>query len=462
MLEAIKTFSRGRLQTTVTEEKTIKDFLELGTENDEAPDDASWTKTEAGWKMVTDDVYLSAPIHECHGQCYGFEKERDAWIKPKLTFFSAAEARPGYNTRSASEYHDVDAVLLEKVRHLARMIKSSKKTVVYAGAGLSTAAGISDYATSRRGQPDIEGQHEAKAKTYRSPMCAQPTLSHRVLVGLQRAGYLQRIIQQNHDGLPQKAGMPQHVVNEIHGALHSPDNPVVPMSGSLREDLFADLLDCEITSDLTIAVGTSLCGMNADRVVSTPAAKAPRRAIGSVVIGLQRTALDEIATLRIFATCDETFALLAELLALDDVPAANPEGTFFSPPVLQNAKEKKQYLLSGLRYDSMGSALGREINPRLLKLDLRPGAKLVIPTGVYKGASGYVDGYDREGNPRCLFRINLKKDGSVKAPRTLVLGTWWLQAAYDGLVTQLPVVNFPDADRNSPASRKLRALVDAY
>jgi NAD-dependent SIR2 family protein deacetylase len=38
-------------------------------------------------------------------------------------------------------------VLLAKVKLLAAMLKRSKRPVVYAGAGLSTASGILDYAT---------------------------------------------------------------------------------------------------------------------------------------------------------------------------------------------------------------------------------------------------------------------------------------------------------------------------
>ena len=39
---------------------------------------------------------------------------------------------------------------------------------------------------------------------------------------------------QNHDGLPQKAGVPQEMVNEIHGSWFDPSNPVVKYSGSLK------------------------------------------------------------------------------------------------------------------------------------------------------------------------------------------------------------------------------------
>ena len=51
-------------------------------------------------------------------------------------------------------------------------------------------------------------------------------------------------------GLPQKAGMPQWRINEVHGAWYDPSNPVVPMDGTLRPDLLEDLLDWEEKADL--------------------------------------------------------------------------------------------------------------------------------------------------------------------------------------------------------------------
>jgi len=499
MLAEVISFDPSQLRPTHRVETSITNYLKLGTENDEAPSER-WEKGADGWRPVSQDVRLTAPFHECHGQCYHFEAVRDAWKPPRLVFYSAAEARPGYNTRSASEYLDDEDVLQAKVTRLAQLVSASRKTVVYAGAGLSTAAGISDYATIGRtkGQVQatlggelaaaVEKRESKKPASYLSPMCAQPSLSHRVLVGMYRAGFLQRVIQQNHDGLPQKAGMPQHIVNEIHGALHAPDNPVVPMSGSLRDDLFADLLESERTADLTIAVGTSLCGMNADRVVSTPAEKAPSTALGSVVIGLQRTALDDSATLRLFARCDDVFRLLSKELALEDVvPEARPEGAYFCPPVLEETQDtaadpEQRYLLSGLCFDAMGRRVDMDTQsnrahwPQVAgicsngtstkqlpsKLDVRDGAQLIIPSGLHAGAMGEVDGCDREGNPRCRFRVNLKKNGTFKAAHMMVLGTWWLQAAAEGSIIQLPVVNPPADDDTSPAAMELRALCKAY
>jgi hypothetical protein len=63
-------------------------------------------------------------------------------------------------------------------------------------------------------------------------------------------------------------------MNEIHGSWYDPSNPVVMMSGSLRDDLFADLLRIEHSADLCLCLGTSLSGMNADRVADMVSRKA--------------------------------------------------------------------------------------------------------------------------------------------------------------------------------------------
>merc|ERR1712070_395772 len=165
-----------------------------------------------------------------------------------------------------------------------------------------------------------------------------------------REGHLFRFIQQNHDGLPQKAGMPQHLLNEIHGAWFDPSNPVVAMSGNLREDLFSDLLECERQADLVLALGSSLCGMNADRLVSTCALRARKNralkeaaagtqkkaagvslksfseeqvsgltSFGSIIVSLQRTVHDHNSSLRIFGLIDEVMEMLAEEMDLGEM-----------------------------------------------------------------------------------------------------------------------------------------------
>eukprot|EP00927_Polykrikos_kofoidii_P056002 TRINITY_DN50184_c0_g1_i1.p1 TRINITY_DN50184_c0_g1~~TRINITY_DN50184_c0_g1_i1.p1 ORF type:complete len:456 (+),score=91.55 TRINITY_DN50184_c0_g1_i1:119-1369(+) len=403
-----------------------------------------------------------------HGQCFGFENERAQWQAPRMVVQSHAEARPGYDSMDASEYVEVEETFRAKVKVLARLLRSAKRCIVYTGAGLSTAAGIGDYASQAPESVSGVGKPEAPAPlaasdgpekvAFKSPFCAQPTPAHRVIVALHREGFVFRWVNQNHDGLPQKAGLPQQAINEIHGAWHAPDNPVVQMSGNLRGDLFQDLVDCEREADLSIAVGTSLCGMNADRVVTSVAARAAKGVtgnLGSVVIGLQRTVLDETATLRIFGRCDDVFAALAGELNLT-VPSAPPEGEYFVPAALVGRAEE-DYLFSDIPYNAAGELSSEAFST----LDLRDDVELVIPTGMHAGAVGVVDGFDREGNLRCRFRLKPKK-GNLRAPVMLLLGRWWVQAAVDGSVAQLPVVNKPAESDNSLPAASLRSVVEEY
>eukprot|EP00928_Gymnodinium_smaydae_P097617 TRINITY_DN8894_c0_g1_i1.p1 TRINITY_DN8894_c0_g1~~TRINITY_DN8894_c0_g1_i1.p1 ORF type:complete len:454 (-),score=101.96 TRINITY_DN8894_c0_g1_i1:166-1527(-) len=420
---------------------------------------------------------LDAKLDECHGRCFGFEQERSEWLPPRVITKCSKEARPGYHSMTASEYEDDEIVLKAKVRVLGALLKRAQRCVIYSGAGLSTGAGIGDYASqseesasgtapppranflseiqSRGGVPSAG----PAAPPLRSPLCAQPTLSHKVLVALHRAGHVHRWINQNHDGLPQKAGIPQEAINEIHGAWHAPDNPVVPMSGSLREDLFADLRDCEQNADLAIAVGTSLCGMNADRVVTSAAERAAARqsgSLGSVIIGLQQTVQDCHATLRIFGRCDDVFKLLAEELEFNDLPSW-AAGEYFVPEVLKGRAEE-EYIFQNLAYDAAGN---RSTESAKLVWDLRDDAELVIARGMHAGAKGVVDGFDREGNVRCRFILKPQK-GKLRAPVPLLLGRWWIQAAVDGAVATLPVVNLPDESDMQPAAQYIRELAETY
>jgi NAD-dependent SIR2 family protein deacetylase len=131
-----------------------------------------------------------------------------------------------------------------------------------------------------------------------------------------RCGHLKHWVQQNHDGLPQKAGYPQHALNEIHGAWFDPSNPVVPMDGHLREDLNKWLDQEEDTADLVLAMGTSLCGMSADRIVEGAARRRleDSTGLGAVIVGFQRTRMDGMASLRIFAAIDEVMVSDGRLL----------------------------------------------------------------------------------------------------------------------------------------------------
>ena len=69
----------------------------------------------------------------------------------------------GNNTKS-HEYLDSENVLRAKMENVAKMILRSRNCVAYCGAGLSKAAGISDYAT----KSDKSGTKETVNVTCRS------------------------------------------------------------------------------------------------------------------------------------------------------------------------------------------------------------------------------------------------------------------------------------------------------
>ena len=74
------------------------------------------------------------------------------------------------------------------------------------------------------------------------------------------------------------------------------------------------------SADLVLVIGTSLSGLNADKVAINPAKRTlTGKSLGTAIINLQQTVCDPGATLRIFAECDDFFEkLLAHLsLAID-------------------------------------------------------------------------------------------------------------------------------------------------
>jgi hypothetical protein len=87
------------------------------------------------------------------------------------------------------------------------------------------------------------------------------------------------------------------------------------MCGELRSDLFESLVELENSdSDFMLAMGTSLSGMNSDRIVSSPASRSSSHS--TIIVSLQRTALDALASVRIFAKCDHFARLLAAELCI--------------------------------------------------------------------------------------------------------------------------------------------------
>lgn len=305
---------------------------------------------------------------------------------------------------------------------LADLLRCSRKTLAYTGAGLSVAAGIAMAATGSgtKGKLTLE---------------AEPTLAHRVMAQLNRRGLLHAWVQQNHDGLPQKAGYRQEDINEIHGSWYDPSNPVVKYSGTLQSDLCEDMEMQAKTADLCIVLGTSLTGLNADQCVTKTATRSTVRvseekaSLGSVIISPQRTSQDGAATLRIFAKADEVMAALAIELGLGPVPSA---------AVLRQSFPKTSRVLvpydkEGLRSDTVKTWW-----------DLSPGAKVKI--GKFHNIEGSHQPSFQHITSDSVGTVTGRDDRTCTITvefggKTVKLGVWWLSTALRGGVSWLPLVN---------------------
>ena len=229
------------------------------------------------------------------------------------------------------------------------------------------------------------------------------------------------------------------------------------MSGSLRADLFSDLLAWEQKADLTLAVGTSMCGMNVDRVFTTVANKGRHavtgdkkqyaKSLGGVIINRQQTQFDHLACLRIYADIDEVMGLLLTALEMQEdkqlitavmgspvisdhflkVDACTQLGHTETPPDVFR-----------IPYDLTGRLQDPSSSSSFTLLDLRVGSQVRLTGGPYEGDCGEILGRNREGHFRIQFRHLV---GKTRRPFESVLGVWWLQAAVLGNVARLPVVS---------------------
>lgn len=243
-------------------------------------------------------------------------------------------------------------------RRVADLILSSKRVVVFTGAGVSTESGIPDF----RSPGGIWTRFDPEDFTYQKFVSdvgarrkhwqllgdgslttkAKPNPAHYAVAELDRMGLLDCVITQNVDNLHQKAGVPDEKVFELHGNLlwaaclgcgrrypfeqiltrlekgeEIPDceachGILKPDAVFFGEDLPADVLR-EATrrangADLFIVIGSTL--------VVYPAAYMPQYAVSGgaklVIINLSSTPMDSEATVLIRARAGEAMAKVLE------------------------------------------------------------------------------------------------------------------------------------------------------
>ncbi len=124
---------------------------------------------------------------------------------------------------------------MEEIVWLAQLIRESKKTIVFTGAGVSTESGIPDFRSpggiwSKYNPEDFTIQKFLSGPAARKRIwkmsaesglltAAEPNPAHYAIAKLHNLGKLDCVITQNIDNLHQKAGVPEDRVLELHGNM---------------------------------------------------------------------------------------------------------------------------------------------------------------------------------------------------------------------------------------------------
>ena len=166
---------------------------------------------------------------------HGFDAPQGLADPKKVVDWSSSRGQDATGI-AAHEFRDTDEALHVKVKFLADMLMRAKHACVYTGAGISTAAGIADYASRAGARSSVltktEDSLDGNPFSAGSALHAAPTYTHKALTALHRRGMLEGgWVQQNHDALP-KGRLPAEGHQRVHGAWMDPSNPVVPMDAA--------------------------------------------------------------------------------------------------------------------------------------------------------------------------------------------------------------------------------------
>lgn len=258
------------------------------------------------------------------------------------------------------EHFDDEADITRKAAALADMFRSGRKVIAFTGAGISTSCGINSF----RGPDGVwtcraQGREPPASK---SALTCIPSYSHMALVTLAREGLLHGLISQNTDGLHRKSEFPMDKFAELHGSVltekcercgheftrdyrtrvartthdhktgrrcSAPDSSRKSgvCGGSLHDTIInfgEGLPEMPLRRGFAFAEEADVCIVLGSSLRVTPAADMPARVVergGSLVIcNLQRTPLDGVAEVRVWARIDVLMRALMANLGLD-VPA---------------------------------------------------------------------------------------------------------------------------------------------
>jgi len=261
----------------------------------------------------------------------------------------------------------VEENIEEKINNLVVLIKEAKKVVIFTGAGVSTESGIpafrgndinsvwNKHDITEAGYYDRFLQSEEARQLYWK-MCneihehilkAAPNPSHKLPVWLDKNNKLVAVITQNIDGLHLKFDIGRNKVIELHGtdceaicvkckkisdrevahqkilngakAVYCDEcgAPVKPNTVSFGQGLDHEKLNNAINAvtdcDLLIVMGSSLSVSPANTLPRI----AQKRGVNVVLINLEPTTFDPLATMTISAKCGEVVSkVLSQLNSL--------------------------------------------------------------------------------------------------------------------------------------------------
>lgn len=257
----------------------------------------------------------------------------------------------------AAELLDDEASLQPKLETLASWWSNASHVVVYTGAGISTAAGLPDY----RGPQGVWtrklcGEVVDDSMNMFQPGNLDPTAGHHVIARLHNAGRVASVITTNCDSLHSASGIPRDSIHELHGNAcveecrscggrferdfvvrtatglfeHGTGRACEKCGGALYDNIvnfgntFEHVPSMEaehdrawvecMKADLCVVLGSSLSVQTACDLPEECLAAREAKPHGGrlVIVNRQRTPKDDLASLRIFGTCDTVLDLIAQ------------------------------------------------------------------------------------------------------------------------------------------------------
>lgn len=298
-----------------------------------------------------------------------------------------------------------------KTEILANLIRESRHTVIYTGAGISTSASIPDYRGPNGIWTQIKKTGSFSITKVLDLSNAEPTFTHMAIKELARRRIVKHVVSQNCDGLHLRSGIAQNNLSEIHGNMYievcptcerqyfreadvtqrtcrfrhktgrrchtclEPDNNLIdtivlygersrtkwPMNWE-RASKAAD------QADLIICMGSSLKTLRRYGCLwpanySSKKSKSPETKL--VIINLQHTSKDKNAFMKINGKCDTVMASVMRRLKIEVTPYKwlnDPLVRLAVPFTIDElAKLKRNLIFDSHRYQA--SSLDRSATP---------------------------------------------------------------------------------------------------